>query len=176
MYKLHSRPIRLFLTPKSTRPSFNYSGVSPCRLDRFLRSSLPLQRRLLSSQQGYWVPTVTQRSYLKCRATTQTEDNEVMEITEETKEDDGFFGKLRRLLRDVGMGRRSFWEGGVGAFLVIGAGVCVWTVLWVRGTQLNQGKPYTVRSHSFYTSHSSILRSLSHFHKLLVSLWVHQLE
>eukprot|EP00210_Caulerpa_lentillifera_P007115 g6807.t1 len=145
MIQIRPTPIRYLSSPRPTRLLVNCYGLFPSSsIDLTYRSLIPFRRRLPTAELSCCAPSISLSRSLVCRATTQTEDNTVLEITTEAEEDNSFFGKLRRLLRDVGMGRRSFWEGGVGAFLVIGAGICVWLVTWVKGTQLRQGKPYTV--------------------------------
>lgn len=41
---------------------------------------------------------------------------------EDKSEENGFFKKLLKPLRDFGFGTRSFWEGGVGLFIFAGVG------------------------------------------------------
>ncbi|CAD7702791.1 unnamed protein product [Ostreobium quekettii] len=60
-------------------------------------------------------------------------------------EDDGqpgFLDKISKMLRDFGIGRRSIWEGGVGAFVLGGAVLTFWLLSWARGSQLRKGRPY----------------------------------
>lgn len=59
-------------------------------------------------------------------------DEEEAEANEDEQQQEGFFSKVGKMLRDFGMGRRSIWEGGVGAFILGGAGkLAVWIdVVW----------------------------------------------
>jgi len=45
-------------------------------------------------------------------------------------------------LRELGIGRRSLWEGGVGLFLMIGVGVFWMCISWVKGWHIGSQKTY----------------------------------
>lgn len=51
---------------------------------------------------------------------------------------------MRRSLQDFGLGRSSLSEGGVGLFVLIGAGFAVALINWARGTAMRTGHPYQV--------------------------------
>lgn len=49
---------------------------------------------------------------------------------------------LFKSLRDFGVGKKSIWEGGVGLFVLLGAGACIGLINWARGSALRKGHPY----------------------------------
>ncbi|GMH33152.1 hypothetical protein BSKO_00986 [Bryopsis sp. KO-2023] len=94
-----------------------------------------------------WVPcSVSSRrssSKFSCSANkTDTESVPDVENESQNESEPGFFGKVGKVLRDFGMGRRSIWEGGVGAFILGGAVLSFWLLSWAKGSQLRKGKPY----------------------------------
>ena len=112
-------------------------------------------------------PRVTESSHpwredLLCSATELDEAPSISQKGAERDSEPGFFDKLSKLLGNIGMGRRNFWEGGVGAFVLAGMMAAFGVTTWVNGKQLHQGKPYTViincmsivDSHSFTPSRS----------------------
>jgi len=124
---------------------FRQALVFSGRTSRVCRAALSRRSYRLGHSDRPGVSLISERYWtedLLCEAT-QLEENQVEQNLVE-EDDPGFVGKLSKLLGDVGMGRRSFWEGGVGIFLLGGATVSVMLVSWVRGTQLKQGRPYTV--------------------------------
>jgi len=52
----------------------------------------------------------------------------------------------RRNLQDFGIGKNSLVEGGVGLFVLFGAGAAVALVCWARGIAMRTTTPYQVRS------------------------------
>lgn len=127
---------RAFLSPR------RYFATRTLRSTR-LRRHYQLAHRLNDAPTS--IPSSEQlwREDLVCQAT-QVDEASQEQSDPEQDVDPGFVGKLIKMLGNVGMGRRSVWEGGVGAFLLGGALLAVGLVSWVRGTQLKQGKPYTV--------------------------------
>ncbi|KAJ9517518.1 hypothetical protein QJQ45_025002 [Haematococcus lacustris] len=55
-----------------------------------------------------------------------------------------FVDTIFKSLQDFGIGRNSMSEGGVGLFVLIGAGFAVALVNWARGTALRTGQPYQI--------------------------------
>lgn len=52
----------------------------------------------------------------------------------------------RRSLQDFGIGKNSLTEGGVGVFIMFGAGAAVALVCWARGIAMRTTTPYQVRA------------------------------
>ena len=84
------------------------------------------------------------RQDLLCSATKLDEAPSIDQKDTKRDSEPGFFEKLSKLLGNIGMGRRSLWEGGVGVFIVAGMMLAFGVTTWVNGKQLQQGKPYTV--------------------------------
>lgn len=144
------------------------SYSSPRLYGSYSEGRFPLLRRKLSVVGHLNEPERHRKQSIKdrlwredwlCQAV-QTDEAVIQQNASEEAEI-GFLGKLSKLLGDVGMGRRSVWEGGVGAFLLGGALMAVGLVSWVRGTQLRQGQPYTVSS--FQILHFIFLLGYGHF-------------
>ena len=51
-----------------------------------------------------------------------------------------------RNLQDFGIGKNSLAEGGVGLFVMFGAGAAVALVCWAKGIAMRSTTPYQVRS------------------------------
>ena len=50
--------------------------------------------------------------------------------------------RLVKPLRDFGFGRTNIWEGGVGLFLIGGAGIAALTINWILGVNFNKLRSY----------------------------------
>ena len=50
--------------------------------------------------------------------------------------------RLVKPLRDFGFGRTNIWEGGVGLFLIGGAGIAALTIQWILGVNFNKMRSY----------------------------------
>lgn len=50
--------------------------------------------------------------------------------------------RLVKPLRDFGFGRTNIWEGGVGLFLIGGAGIAALTINWILGVNFNKMRSY----------------------------------
>jgi len=55
-----------------------------------------------------------------------------------------FLSTVFKNLQDFGLGKSSLSEGGVGLFVLIGAGFGVALINWARGTALRTGQPYQI--------------------------------
>lgn len=58
------------------------------------------------------------------------------------KKAEGGLPAFLKPLTDFGVGKTSVWEGGVGLFMLVGAGITGALIAWVSGLQMNKGRGY----------------------------------
>ena len=74
-----------------------------------------------------------------------SDDDDESSVDTETRRANPFeqlWLRLVKPLRDFGFGRTNIWEGGVGLFLIGGAGIAALTIQWILGVNFNKMRSY----------------------------------